>query len=64
MHSADGLVMCLGDINGHSGGHINGFNEVQGGCRSEEFGRGMSSELCLEKELCATNPWLMREKKT
>ena len=28
MHSADNLVMCLGDINGHVGRHIDGFDEV------------------------------------
>ena len=26
MHSADDLVMCLGDFNGHVGKHINGFD--------------------------------------
>ena len=31
MHSAGGLVMCLGDFNGHTGRHINGFHEVHGG---------------------------------
>ena len=25
MHSADDLVMCLGDFNGHIGRHIDGF---------------------------------------
>ena len=31
MHSAGDLVMCLGDINGHVGRHIDGFNGVHGG---------------------------------
>ena len=31
MHSADDLVMCLGDINGHIGGHIDGFDGLNGG---------------------------------
>ena len=31
MHSTDGLIMCLGDINGHIGRHIDGFNGVHGG---------------------------------
>ena len=31
MHSADDLVMCLGDINGHVGRHINEFDWVHGG---------------------------------
>ena len=26
MHSADNLIMCLGDVNGHIGRHIDGFN--------------------------------------
>ena len=26
MHSADDLVMCLGDINGHIGRHIDGLD--------------------------------------
>ena len=39
MHSADDLVMCLGDCNGHVGRHIDGFDGVHGGCWSEEFGR-------------------------
>ena len=30
MHSADGLVMCLGDFNGHFGKHIDGFVGVHG----------------------------------
>ena len=28
MHSADDLVMCLGDINGQVDGHIDGFDGV------------------------------------
>ena len=31
MHSADDLVMWLGDINGHVGRHIEGFDGVRGG---------------------------------
>ena len=31
MHSAGDLVMYLGDINGHIGRHIDGFNGVHGG---------------------------------
>ena len=31
MHSADDLVMCLGDFNGHVAKHINGFDVVHGG---------------------------------
>ena len=31
MHSADDLVMCLGDINGHIRRHIDGFDAIHGG---------------------------------
>ena len=31
MYSAVGLVMCLGDFNGHVGRHIDGFDRVHGG---------------------------------
>ena len=30
MHSIGDLVMCLGDLNGHVGRHIDGFNGVHG----------------------------------
>ena len=32
MHSADDLIMCLGDFNGHVGRHIDEFDGVHGGC--------------------------------
>ena len=31
MHSADDLVTCLGDFNGHIGRHIDGFDGAHGG---------------------------------
>ena len=31
MHSKGDLVMCLGDINGHGGIHICGYNVIYGG---------------------------------
>ena len=31
MHSADYLVMCLSDLNGYVGRHIDGFDRVHGG---------------------------------
>ena len=31
MHSADDLVMCLGDFNEHIGTHFDGFNVVHVG---------------------------------
>ena len=30
MHSADDLVICLGDFNEYVGRHIDGFDEVHG----------------------------------
>ena len=36
-HSADDLVMCLGDFNGHIARHVDFSWRVW--CRSEEFGR-------------------------
>ena len=32
MHSADALVICLGDINGHVGKHTDVIDGVHGGC--------------------------------
>ena len=65
MHSADDLIMCFGDINGHIGRHIDGFDGVLGG-----YGVGqrnlkgrMLLEFCLEKELCVSNAWFKREGK-
>ena len=54
MHSADDLVMCLGDLNGHVGRHIDGFDWAYGGygvCQRNLKGRVLL-EFCLEKELC------------
>ena len=65
MHSADDLVMCLGDINGRDGRHIDGFEGVHGGCgvgRRNLEGR-MLLEYCLEEELCMSNTWSKREEK-
>ena len=65
MHSADDLVMCLGDFNGHGGRHIDGFEGVHGGY---SVGHGnlqgrILLEFCLEKDLCVSNTWLRREEK-
>ena len=30
MHSEDDVVMCLGDVNGHMGRHIDGFDGGHG----------------------------------
>ena len=55
-HSTDDLLMCFGDINGHTGRHIDGFNVIHGG-----YGVGtwkkLLLEFCLEEELCVSNAW-------
>ena len=51
MHSAGGVVMCLGDFNGHVPRHMDGFNWVHGVDQRNLEGR-MSLEFCQEKELC------------
>ena len=43
MHTAGDLVMCLGDINGHVGRHIDGFGVVHGGYGNV---RGIWMEEC------------------
>ena len=54
MHSADDLVMCLGDINGYIGRHIDGIHGVHCVGQRNVEGR-MLLELCPEKELCLSN---------
>ena len=62
MHSAGDLYICLGDINGHFGRHIDGFMEgMQVGQWNLE-GRKLL-EICLEKEICVSNIWFNREEK-
>ena len=65
MHSAEDLVMCSGEFNGHVGRHIDGFSGVHRwycvGQRNLE-GR-MLLEFCLEKELRMPNTWSKRERK-
>ena len=54
MHSADDLVMCLGDFNGHVGRHIDGFDWVHGGYSvgQRNFEGRMLLEFCLENYVC------------
>ena len=54
MHSADDLVMCLVDFNGHMVWHIDGIHGVHGwyGVGKRDFEGGMLLEFCLWKELC------------
>ena len=51
MHSAHYLVMCLRDLNGQVGSHIDRFNGVHGGHSVGQ--RNLEGRmLCLVKELC------------
>ena len=53
MHSADDLVMCLGDLNRYAGRHNDCFDGVHGGYDAGQRnleGR-MLLEYCLENEL-------------
>ena len=51
MHSADGLVMCLGDINGHIGRPIYGFNgaNVGHGIGQVNLEGRMLLDFCLRR---------------
>ena len=63
--AADDLVMCLGDINGHIGRHIDSFDGMNGGygVGKRKLERGIILEFYLEKELCVSNTWLRKEEK-
>ena len=65
VHSADDLVMFLGDINGHVRRHIYGSDWVHGGyCIGQSNLEGtMLLECCQQKELSASNARLRREEK-
>ena len=65
MNSTGDLVMCLGDFNWHVGRHFDGFDGVHGGMGvgQRNVEGGILLEVCLEKELCVSNTWFMREKK-
>ena len=65
MHSADDLVMCLGDLNGHIDRHIDGFDGLHGlyGDGQKNLEGRMLLEFCLEKELCVLGTWFKREEK-
>ena len=65
VQSIDGLVMCLGDFNGHIGWHIDIFDGVHRGYGIgwTNFGGRILLEFCLEKELCVSNTWFMTEEK-
>ena len=62
MHSADDLVVNLGDFNGHMGRHI-GFDEVHGGHDvGDEFRMNNITSFAWRKS-CVSNEWLKTEKK-
>ena len=65
MHSADDLVMCLGDFNGRAGRHIDGFHGVHRRCSvgQRNFERKMLPRIRLEKELCVKMHVLREEKR-
>ena len=65
MHSADDLVMCLGDFNGHIGSHIDGFDGVHGGygVGQRNLEGGMLLKFCLDEVLCVSSTWFKREEK-
>ena len=46
MHSADDSVMCLCDINGHVGKHIDGYKGAHGGHSVGE--RNLEGRMLLE----------------
>ena len=52
MHRASDLVICLGDINGHTGRYIGVFYLVHGryGVGQRNLEGRMLLEVCLEKE--------------
>ena len=49
MHSADDLVMCFSDLNGHVGRHIDGFDGVHGryGVGQRNLEGRMLLEFCI-----------------
>ena len=52
MHSADDLVMCLGELNGHVGRPTDGYGGVHNGngIGESNFEERMLLKLCLDKE--------------
>ena len=61
MSSADDLVMCFGDLNGHIHRHV---DEVHGGydVGHRNLKGRMLFQFCLEKEFCVSNTWFKRGK--
>ena len=63
MHCAGDSIMCLGDINRHTGRRIGGFDWVHGGhgVSHRNLEGRMFFDFYLEKKLCVSNTWLRRE---
>ena len=49
--------MCWGEISGHTGMHIDRFDEINGGYgkRHRNMEGKILPEFCLEKESCISN---------
>ena len=63
MENENEVLICLGNINGHIGKEVNGFEGVHGG-----FGIGKKNvegrlflEFCVEKVLCVGNSWFKKK---
>ena len=61
MHSADDLVMCLDDINGHVARHNDGFDGVHGGYGVDQMNLEGRMLLVLSGEGIVSNTWFTRE---
>ena len=58
-HHTSELIIRMGDLNGHVGINIDGFQRVQAGFsigKRNQEGR-MMSEFCDAKHLCIANTW-------
>ena len=63
MHSADDLVMCLGDINVHVGRHIDGLDGVHGGYGVDKRNLEGRMLVVLSGEGIVSNSWIKRWEK-
>ena len=63
VENANEVLICLGDLNGHIGKEVDGFEGLHGG-----FGIGKRNlegklllEFCVEKDLCVGNSWFKKK---
>ena len=56
MHSADDLVMCVGDFSRHVGRYIDGFDSFHGwhGVGQRNMEERILLDFCLEREFCVS----------